>query len=296
MEIRRKRLSLEEANQMDIVLYLSSIGLEPLKIDAEGYWYLALLQQSSTLTFRVDRSRVSWYDHVLMTGGKLVEFGTRFYQCAINEFLDVLTASVALEKALICPSAIANYRCKKAVFIKQTQLTSFGLENYLAGRRINVEIAKKYCCEAVFKLQDDVYHGIGFKNDSDGYEIRNPDFKTDCFQTDITTVLNGASVAIVFLSFTDFLTFLTLQEPGIDLKYDFVVLNSLVNFQHAFSKLDKYQSVMLYLPTNLEAQNCTAYAILHNPACSDESKLYQSYRDLNDWSQNFGKPNDQHKY
>ena len=53
---------------------------------------------------------------------------------------------------------------------------------------------------------------IGFKNDSGGYELRNPYFKGSSSPKDITTFNNGAKEATVFEGFIDFLSFMAIHK------------------------------------------------------------------------------------
>lgn len=63
-----------------------------------------------------------------------------------------------------------------------------------------------------YELDVKEYYGIGFKNDSGGYEIRNPYIKTSSAPKDIKTITNNAKEAVVFEGFFDFLSFITIHK------------------------------------------------------------------------------------
>uniref|UniRef100_UPI0011811E99 toprim domain-containing protein n=1 Tax=Myroides sp. N17-2 TaxID=2030799 RepID=UPI0011811E99 len=88
-----------------------------------------------------------------------------------------------------------------------------------------LKIARKYCVELLYRLNDKTYYGIGFKNDSEGYEIRNKYVKM-CLGTKAPSYFNNNSSQIVlFESWSDFLSFLTLY-PKAERHYDYLILNS----------------------------------------------------------------------
>ena len=53
--------------------------------------------------------------------------------------------------------------------------------------------------------------------------------------------------------------------------------------------MEKHQSIHLYLDQDKAGKKCTDLALKRSPAFKDESKLYQGYKDLNDWIMNIGK-------
>ena len=64
-------MNCEQANQIDLVDYLFSIGFSPNKISAENYWFLSPLRDERTASFKVNKTKNIWYDHGIGKGGKL---------------------------------------------------------------------------------------------------------------------------------------------------------------------------------------------------------------------------------
>ena len=81
-------MNCKEFNQLDIVDYLLLLGHTPAKIHGNDYWYFSPFRDEQTPSFKVNRKFNVWYDHGLQKGGKLVDFGTRFYGCTIAELLN----------------------------------------------------------------------------------------------------------------------------------------------------------------------------------------------------------------
>jgi hypothetical protein len=168
-------------------------------------------------------------------------------------------------------------------------ITSFALLRYLEQRHIPIEIAKKYCREVRYELNGKTYYGIGFKNDFDGWEIRNPYFKASCSPKDITSFKNGSDEANVFEGFTDFLSFQVLHKNLPEKSQDFVVLNSVSFFERARPFMEKHQTIRLYLDRDAAGQKCSKRALSMSNKYTDESILYKNHKDLNDWLVNSGK-------
>ncbi|MGH2644597.1 MAG: CHC2 zinc finger domain-containing protein, partial [Chitinophagaceae bacterium] len=81
-------LSCREAKEKDLVNYLSSLGFQPEKVIHDDYWYLSLLREEKTASFKVNRKKNIWYDFGTADGGTIIDFGIRFHKCTIKEFLN----------------------------------------------------------------------------------------------------------------------------------------------------------------------------------------------------------------
>ena len=56
-------MNCEEANQIDVVDYLYSMGYQPQKIRSNDYWYLSPFRDEKEPSFKVERNKNVWYDH-----------------------------------------------------------------------------------------------------------------------------------------------------------------------------------------------------------------------------------------
>ena len=79
MEFWKQGLSLNEAKEIDMVVYLSRLGYEPLKIRNNDFWYLSPLREEKTPSFKINRHLNRWYDHGLGKGGNLIDFGIEYH-------------------------------------------------------------------------------------------------------------------------------------------------------------------------------------------------------------------------
>src|SRR6478735_6567859 len=80
-------LTCADAKKIDLVDYLASLGHHPQKASHPDYWYLSPFRDEKTPSFKVNRKLNVFYDHGIGYGGDLIDFGTRFFNCSISEFL-----------------------------------------------------------------------------------------------------------------------------------------------------------------------------------------------------------------
>ena len=289
MNLRNKRLSISEAKEMDMVNYLSSLGHEPSKVRNNDYWYLSPLRSENTPSFKINRKLNRWYDHGLGKGGNLIDFAIAYHGCTIGELLEKLAGNFSFQKPVAYQQKTEIETESRIKVLDAFTLTSLTLLRYLNRRRIPIEIADQYCREVRYEINGKIYYGIGFKNDSGGYEIRNPYFKGSSSPKDITTINNGEEEIIVFEGFMDFLSFKSIHQNEPEDRFDFAILNSLPFFEKSRPFMEQHQSIRLYLDTDTAGQNYSRYALSLSNKYKDESSLYQSHKDFNDWIVNFGK-------
>ena len=291
MNFSGQRLSIEEARRTDIVDYLAKLGHEPAKIKGNDYWYSSPLRNEKTPSFKVNRKLNRWYDYGLGKGGNIIDFAILYNNCTIGEFLNQLSGHLSFPK----PFTIHQQNQpkinteNKINILREKPISSLLLLRYLQKRRIPIDIAECYCVEVIYECNGKKYFAIGFKNNSGGYELRNPYFKGSSSPKDITTFNNGAKEATVFEGFIDFLSFMAIHKNQSQNRTDFVILNSVAFFEKARPFMEKHTSIRLYLDQDTAGQNCSNYALSLNKKYTDESCLYKHHKDLNDWLVNVGK-------
>ena len=135
------------------------------------------------------------------------------------------------------------------------------------------------------------YFALAFRNDSGGYELRNPRFKGSTSK-DITHIRQQGEprdTCFVFEGFLDFLSFLTIRQqkspdmPCTDWQ-DYVILNSTANTDKALYPLADYGHIHCMLD-NDEAGRKAVEAIRqeYKWRVRDASHLYSGHNDLNDY-------------
>ena len=85
-------MNCEQANQIDLVDYLHSLGYDPKKIKGMITGIHSPFREEKEPSFKVNRSKNVWYDHGLGKGGKLVDFAMRiFITCNVSEALQKIS-------------------------------------------------------------------------------------------------------------------------------------------------------------------------------------------------------------
>jgi hypothetical protein len=292
MEFKEQKASCEKARQIDMVAYLAGLGYEPVKIRNLDYWYLSPLRSEKIPSFKVNQKLNRWYDHGLGKGGNLIDFALLYYGCTVGEFLKMLSGNLSFHQPLakvIQPPE--NTKESQIHILRQGPISAISLCHYLQRRSIPLEIARRYCQEVRYQLQEKEYVALGFKNDAGGYELRNPYFKASSSPKDMTTIKNGGAEATVFEGFFDFLSYQAMPKNQPEKPTDFLILNSVSFFQKARPILENYPAIHLYLDRDNTGKNVTREALKISPKYGDKSSLYRLHKDLNDWlvNQNQGR-------
>ena len=156
------------------------------------------------------------------------------------------------------------------------------LLEYLKERKVGNQT--QFLHEIRYRMNDKNYFGIGFKNDSGGYEIRNKYSKICLGKKDISTIKNSSENVKIFEGFFDFLSFKNVEnflekEPS-----DYIILNSVSMISNIKNSLRNYENIELYFD-NDEAGN-RAVEMLKNEMGNIEDcrVLYSDFKDLNEWA------------
>lgn len=279
--------SIDEVRLMDMVNYLTGLGYEPAKVRNNDYWYLSPLRGEHEPSFKVNRKLNRWYDHGLGKGGNIIDFGIRYHQCSVGDFLRMVGGGFSIRQTSVQGLAESEKEHRITV-LKDIPVTSFPLLRYLQERKIPAEVYGPFCREVSYRLNDKNYYGIGFRNDSGGFELRNRYFKASSSPKDVTTIANSSSDVKVFEGFMDFLSFMAVQKER-GPQPDIIVLNSLSFFEKARPFMEAHERVGLYLDRDAAGQNCSRNAVTLSGKYKDESSAYDGFKDINDWLVNSGR-------
>ena len=156
------------------------------------------------------------------------------------------------------------------------------LLEYLKSRKVENQL--EFLKEIHYRMNDKNYFGIGFKNDSGGYEIRNKYSKICLGKKDISTVKNGSENLKIFEGFFDFLSFKNIEKSLSDEKSDYIILNSVSMISKIKNFLENYKNIELYFD-NDEAGNRAVETLKKEVENVEDGRiLYKNFKDLNDWA------------
>jgi len=293
MDMRNEVFSLSPLRELDLVYLLEMLGHEPVarKKSDTDYWYLSPLREERTASFHVDRLSNEWYDFGLMAGGNPLDFLLRRHGCSVVELLERMNVSFSPHQLYLFKPGGQDARTgreAKLVVTDVRPLYAYPFKNYLHERSIPVAVADAFCKEVSYQIGGRMYYGIGFQNDAGGWEIRNKNFKQSSAPKEITCLGSGAGPVHVFEGFMDFLSYVTLHPYQDPRPVDFVVLNGAGLFDRALPFLERHSSVHLWLDRDVTGLAYRDYALSLGSRYVDESGLYGSFKDLNDWLRHKG--------
>ena len=280
------KMNCDQVRELDLVDYLNSLGLQPYKIKGINFWYYSPFREEKTPSFKINRKLNRWFDFGEGVGGNLIDFAIRYRGCTIGEFLDSISSnSISFHKPRLSRKKNNTLSEPKIQIIAIKSLRSTALLRYLESRKISIRLADEFCKEISYQLKDKRYYAIGFKNLSGGYELRNSYFKGSSSPKNYSLVQRQQSdVLTVFEGFFDFLSFLTLiDQSGLDIQSDFLILNSLSLFEKGRRVFDRYRQVDLYLDNDAAGDRYTFYACSLGEHIHDSRQLYKNHKDLNDF-------------
>lgn len=282
-------MNCEQANQLELVSILASLGHHPVKTNRNDHWYHSPLHLDKTPSFKVNCAKNTWYDFGLGKGGTVVDLICTLYHCDIASALVKIGSlstnpDLSFSRQKTVPAVEENGIIIQSV---KERITSPALLKYLQSRHISPSIAAKYCSEVLYQVRDCSYRAIGFKNNSGGYELRSPGFKGSSSPKFVTYLNRESNHIAVFEGFFDFLSYETLiQKRGLKVAVptpNILVLNSLSFFTRSLLLMEKHEHIHLYLDNDAAGQKCTKELQQRTDRVIDERNLYKGCKDLNEW-------------
>lgn len=282
MKTRRKHIiSCAEAKQITISDFLKSRGYKPKKDKPIEVWFHSPFRLEQEPSFKVCKRKNVWFDHGAGIGGTIIDLIMKLQNCSIPEALLFLSDSSLSFSFHQQPKEI---REKEEYSIKEVgDLKSPKLIRYVEDRKINPNFALKICKEVHYTFdQQKIYQGVGFKNDSGGFEIRYHNFKCCLVKKNITTILNHSETACFFESWSDFLSYLTLKKriPN----EDFIILNSTALIKNTEVLLQNYKNLKIFFDNDNSGKLAFEHIQKQAPnKAINCSAHYADFKDLNEY-------------
>lgn len=282
MDLQNNRVTIAQAKEIDMVQYLAAQGHEPTKIRGNDHWYLSPLRDEKSASFKVNSRLNRWYDHGMGKGGNIIDFAVLYHACSVAEFLASLNGNFSFQPQVKTAPEKQQEEEPKIKIEQVKDLSSPSLFYYLKTRGISSEIATQFCKEVSYNINSRTYYGIGFQNNSGGWEIRNRFYKTSSTPKDFTIIKNGSENITVFEGYMDFLSFVGNNWDS-HLQSDYLILNSLSFFDRALPLMKGYATKHLYLDQDEAGRKATVQAVAIDKTFVDNSNLYKDFKDYNDW-------------
>ena len=271
-------MNCSEAKNISIKAVLESFSFFPSKENSRTAFYFALDREEKTPSLSVDFIKNTAFDFGTGKSYDSISIVQAVKKCSVSDALKYLEQfNFSFQKQnLKLENLPKGY---ELIDVKEIQHPA--LLDYLKSR--NVEDQKKWVEEIHYRMNDKNYFGIGFKNDSGGYEIRNAYSKICLGKKDITSIKNDSKDVRVFEGFFDFLSFKNVESYLEKETSDYLILNSITMIHKVKNEIENYKNIELYFD-NDEA-GTRAVEIMKNDLKNAEDcrVLYSGFKDLNDW-------------
>jgi hypothetical protein len=275
-------MNCKQFNTIKLEKVLLSLGHLPTKQNEKEAWFLNPFSTENQASFKLDKRNNIWYLHSEGIGGNNTDFMKKYLNTSVKEVLEWAEKQnfSSFQQQIISNKNLEklpkNYEILE---IKNVQHSA--LLEYLNERKVANQTA--FLKEIHYRMNGKNYFGIGFKNDSGGYEIRNKYSKICLGKKDITTIKNDSDKVRIFEGFFDFLSFKNVEEYLEKESSDYIILNSVSMIHNIKNSIENYENIELYFD-NDEAGN-RAVEILKNEMknVEDGRILYQNFKDLNEY-------------
>ena len=275
-------MNCKQFNTIPLEEVLLSLGHLPTKQNEKEAWYLNPFATESQASFKINKSLNKWYLFSEGIGGNNVDL--------LKKYLNKTTSEVLIWAEDQSFSSFQNQNIpyqkfenssKNYEILDVKEIQHPALLEYLRERK--VENQTQFLYEIHYRMKDKNNFGIGFKNDSGGYEIRNKYSKICLGRKDVSTIKNGAESLRVFEGFFDFLSFKNVENFLVKEPSDYLISNSVSMISNIKNLLENYENIELYFDNDDAGNRAVEMIKNENKNAEDCRVLYSDFKDLNDW-------------
>jgi DNA primase len=202
---------------------LESFNLFPVKENGKTAFYFALDREEKIPSLSVDYVKNKAFDFGTGKSYDVISIVQQLNKCSVSEALQYLGKfdfSIQHQKQTEEIRTQPEYRIFE---IKKIQHPA--LIQYLKTRKVDEQ--RHLVKELHYELKGKKYFGIGFENNSGGFEIRNSYSKICLGKKDVTLIRGeeNKKEITVFEGFLDYLTFKNIEKTN---NSDYLILNSTI--------------------------------------------------------------------
>ncbi|MFL0143647.1 toprim domain-containing protein [Tenacibaculum maritimum] len=278
--MKEKKLNCKNAKNISIKEYFQKLGKTAVRESSFYGMYKAFWRNEKSASVKVDYGLNIFYDFGTSESGDIINLVQLINKCDVSEALKILNSNTFSfhQQPKKITEKLPIYSIKKVLPLKNNHLL-----NYLKEKKIDLNIAKKYCFQVHYSFSNrKQYYGIGFMNNNGSFEIRNKYFKGCLGKKEITTIFNHSNTVCLFESFTDFLAHKTLNKTKKEENY--IITNSTSLVKKCIELIQNYKHVKTYFDNDASGKKATALIIQScNTRLSNCSNSYKNHKDLNDY-------------
>ena len=275
-------MNCKQFNSIKLEEVLQILGHLPTKQTEKEAWFLNPFSKENHASFKINKNLNYWYLFSEGLGGNNVNFMKKYLNASVKEVLEWAENQnfSSFQQQKTSNSKLENLS-KNYEIIEIKNVQHPALLEYLKER--NVENQTQFLQEIHYRMNDKNYFGIGFKNDSGGYEIRNKYSKICLGKKDVSTIKNGSENLKIFEGFFDFLSFKNVENFLEKKPSDYLILNSVSMIHNIKNSLGNYGNFELYFDNDEAGNRAVEMIENENKNVEDCRILYLGFKDLNDW-------------
>ncbi len=278
---KKKKMNCDKIKQkIGIRTVLESFSLFPIKENRKTAFYFALDREEKIPSLAVDFVKNKAFDFGTGKSYDVISIVQQLKKCSVSEALKYLsTFDFSTQNGSL--NEIKYPVSYKILEIREIEHPA--LIQYLESRKVLEQ--KLQVKEIHYELNGKKYFGIGFQNNSGGFEIRNAYSKICLGKKDITLIQseqNPNNEIVIFEGFFDYLTFRNLEKSE-NPTSDFLILNSTAMLFKTKENLKKYDKICLFLDNDANGKSVKARIQDQYKNVEDCSLLYLDFKDLNEW-------------
>ena len=275
-------MNCKQFNSIKLEEVLQILGHLPTKQTEKEAWFLNPFANENHASFKINKNQNIWYLFSEGIGGNNIDFMKKYLNASVKEVLEWTENQnfSSFQQQNTSNSKLENLS-KNYEIIEIKNVQHPALLQYLKER--NVENQTQFLNEIHYQMNDKNYFGIGFKNDSGGYEIRNKYSKICLGKKDVSTIRNSSNSVRIFEGFFDFLSFKNVEKFFEKERSNYIILNSVSMIHNIKNSLGNYENIELYFD-NDEAGNRSVEMIENENEIAEDCRFfYSGFKDLNDW-------------
>ena len=275
-------MNCKQFNTIPLEEVLLSLGHFPTKQNEKEAWYLNPFATESQASFKINKSLNYWYLFSEGISGTNVDLLKKYLNKTTSEILIWAESQnfSSFQKQIIPNQEFQDLR-KNYEILDSKEIKHPALLEYLNERKVANQT--EFLKEIHYQMNDKNYFGIGFKNDSGGYEIRNKYSKICLGKKDISTIKNSSNSLRIFEGFFDFLSFKNVESFLEKRPSDYIILNSVSMISNIKNSLKDYENIELYFDNDDAGNRAVEMIKSENKNAEDCRVLYSDFKDLNDW-------------
>ena len=259
---------------------LESFNHFPVKENRRTASYFALDREEKIPSLSVNFEKNQAFDFGTGRSYDVISIVQLIKKCSASDALKYLSQVAGISEK--SSSKMATIKAENYKITKVQEVKHPALVDYLNSRKVFQQ--KKLVKEIHYEMGGKQGFGIGFENQSGGFEIRNSYSKICLGKKDITLIqsITKSTEIAIFEGFFDYLTFRNLEKNQSS-TCDYLILNSTAMLFKAEEILKNYNRIFLFLDNDENGKSAKLKIQKQYKSVEDCSLIYHSFKDLNEW-------------